>query len=157
MKMQKSIGNGEKNLSAGMPLSRKGKTMRIMIVESDWHFEIKAIQYFEARADLVVRRTPDAALQCAQSWQPELVILAAGYVNESLIAGLRALSVPPAILITEHMSRFDQAWRAWQVGGDELLMKPVFHVRELHEAVMQAMERAAINNDKTAATLAVPA
>ena len=41
------------------------------------------------------------------------------------------------------MDRYDRAWRAWQTGGDELLMKPVFTSAELHQAIVTALENAA--------------
>ncbi|MBN1941738.1 MAG: response regulator transcription factor [Phycisphaerae bacterium] len=119
--------------------------MRIMLIESDWNFEAKAVAYLESRADMVVRQSPATAVRHAQAWQPDVVILAAEYAGEELLNGLRALPSRPAILITEHMSRFDRAWRAWQLGGDELLMKPLFHTRELHDAIVIAMERAALS------------
>jgi DNA-binding response OmpR family regulator len=127
------------------------------MVESDWNFEAKAIGYLESRADVVVRQSQEGAVRHAQTWQPDLVILAAEYACEDMLNGLRALPGRPAILITEHMSRFDRAWRAWQLGGDELLMKPLFHTRELHDAIVIAMERAALNATETPASLAASA
>lgn len=135
----------------------KGRIMRIVMVESDWNFEAKAVAYLESRADMVVRQTPDTAVRHAQAWQPDVVILAAEYASEDVLNGLRALPSRPAILITEHMSRFDRAWRAWQLGGDELLMKPLFHTRELHDAIVIAMERAALNASQAATSLAASA
>jgi hypothetical protein len=44
------------------------------------------------------------------------------------------------VLLTEHMDRYDRAWRAWQVVGDELLMKPVFNAHEIHMGVVMALE-----------------
>ncbi len=131
--------------------------MKIMIVESDWRFKVKVTRYFESRADWVVRQTPTGAVRCARAWNPDLVLLSAEYVNESLLAGLRALETPPAILLTEHMSQFQRAWRAWQLGGDELLMKPVFHTRELREAANTALKRAAIKFAEPSQPMAVPA
>ncbi|MBN1555577.1 MAG: hypothetical protein JXA11_12600 [Phycisphaerae bacterium] len=131
--------------------------MRIMMVESDWDFESKAIGYFESRADMVVRQTPASAVKQAQTWQPDVVILAAEHADEELLNGLRALPARPAIVITEHMSRFDRAWRTWQLGGDELLMKPLFHARELHDAIIIAMNRAALQTNDTRTSLAASA
>jgi DNA-binding response OmpR family regulator len=119
--------------------------MRIMIVESDWQFEAKVTRFFENHAHLVSSRTSETALEHAKSWRPELIILSAEYAEEKLLDGLRALEPSPAVLLTEHMSRFDRAWRAWQVGGDELLMKPIFHYHELQQAVVSALEHATLN------------
>lgn len=131
--------------------------MRVLMVEADWTFEAKAVGYFESRGDLVVRHSPETAVRHAQTWQPDVVILAAEHASEDVLNGLRTLPARPAILITEHMSRFDRAWRAWQLGGDELLMKPVFHTRELHDAIVIAMERAALNVAPASATMAASA
>ena len=127
------------------------------MVESDWDFESKAVGYFESRGDLVVRHSSEAAVRESQNWQPDVVILAAELAGEDILNGLRALPSRPAILITEHMSRFDRAWRAWQLGGDELLMKPLFHSRELHDAVIIALKRAALAANATTETLAASA
>ena len=56
---------------------------------------------------------------------------------------LSQLDPPPAVLLTGWMDRYDVAWHAWQRGGDELLIKPVFRIEELHEAIVTAMENAA--------------
>lgn len=127
------------------------------MVESDWNFEARAVSYLESRADLVVRQSPATAVRHAQTWQPDVVILAAEYASEDLLNGLRALPARPAILITEHMSRFDRAWRAWQLGADELLMKPLFHTRELHDAIVIALERAALSAGGVSAPMAASA
>jgi DNA-binding response OmpR family regulator len=128
-----------------------------MMVESDWNFEAKSIGYLESRGDMVVRQSSETAVRHAQTWQPDVVILAAEHAAEDVLSGLRALPSRPAILITEHMSRFDRAWRAWQLGGDELLMKPLFHTRELHDAIIIAMERATLNVNEAPASLAASA
>jgi hypothetical protein len=41
------------------------------------------------------------------------------------------------------MDRCGQAWRAWQRGGHDLLIKPIFRADELHAAVVAALENAA--------------
>ena len=60
-----------------------------------------------------------------------------------MLERMHGLPSSPAVLLTEHMDRYDRAWRAWQKGGDELLMKPVFKSDELHTAVVAALENAA--------------
>ena len=116
--------------------------MKVLIIESDWPFEAKATDYFESHADLVVHATPANAVNCARSWSPDLLILAAEYATEELLESLSKLDSAPAVLLTEHMSRFDRAWSAWQHGGDELLMKPIFHLHELRLASITAMKNA---------------
>ena len=46
------------------------------------------------------------------------------------------------MLLTENLDRFDRAWRAWQQGGDELLLKPVLSTHDLHQAIVTARENA---------------
>jgi DNA-binding response OmpR family regulator len=131
--------------------------MRIMIIESDWSFEIRATRYLESRAHLVVHETPFGLLKHACSWRPELIILGAEFVSEDLLKELRQLDPSPAVLITEHMCRFDRAWQAWQIGGDELLMKPIFHHQELQQAVTAALEHAALATTEAQLPAAVSA
>ena len=57
--------------------------------------------------------------------------------------GLARLNPQPAVLLTIWMDRYDIAWRAWQRGGDELLMKPLFNTGELHLAIVTALQNAA--------------
>ncbi len=133
---------------------RKGFIMKIMIVESDWRFAAQAIRYFESRGHLVVQETPRGAAGHARSWQPDLVILAAEYSSEEVLNSLRALRVRPAVLISEHMSNYKRAWAAWQRGGDELLMKPIFKASELQEAVVIALENARLNSNTSQRHLA---
>jgi len=123
--------------------------MKIMIVESDWQFTVRAVRYFEFRGHWVVQESPQGLAGRARSWQPDLVILAAEYASEETLNSLRALPGTPAILLSEHMSNFKQAWAAWQRGGDELLMKPVFRASELQEAVVTAMENATLSRQKS--------
>jgi hypothetical protein len=40
------------------------------------------------------------------------------------------------------MDRYDRIWRAWQQGGDELLVKPIFTSKELLDAIVATMENA---------------
>lgn len=119
--------------------------MKIIIVDSDWRFVSKATRYFESFADAVLQQSAFSLVSQAETWQPDLVILAAEYATENLLESLQTISPRPAVLITEHMSRYDRAWAAWQRGGDELLMKPVFKSQDLREAVQVAMQNAAVN------------
>jgi DNA-binding response OmpR family regulator len=85
----------------------------------------------------------DQALELARRWAPDVVILAAEYAEGGTLEALREKSDAPAILLTEFMDRYDRAWRAWQIGGDELLMKPIFESSELVNAILAARESAA--------------
>jgi DNA-binding response OmpR family regulator len=118
-------------------------SMKVLIVDHDWRFANQAASYLESHAHLVVHHTrvKEAMVQ-AEHWKPDLVILAAEMADE-LLPALQAATPRPAILLTGQMGRFDKAWKAWQRGGDELLMKPVFKAAELHQAIVTAMENAA--------------
>lgn len=118
-------------------------SMKVLIADADWRFARQATGYLESHAHLVVGHSNivDAVKQ-AEHWQPDLVILAAELAEKGLLDQLQALTPRPAILMTEHMDRYDRAWRMWQKGGDELLMKPVFKAEELHQAIIIAMENA---------------
>jgi DNA-binding response OmpR family regulator len=118
--------------------------MKVSIIDPDWRFATQATAYLESHAHLVVHLAePDLALRHAAHWKPDLVVLAAEFAEQGILGLMPAISPMPAVLLTEHMDRYDRAWRAWQKGGDELLMKPVFHSDELHEAVVAALENAA--------------
>lgn len=119
--------------------------MKVLILDADWRFVQQATTYFEGHAHLVVHHTrADQALAKAKHWQPDLVIVSAEYAADAtFINSLYSESPRPAVLLTEHMHRFDRAWRIWQRCGDELLMKPVFKAEELHQAVVAALENAA--------------
>jgi len=118
--------------------------MKVLIVDPDWRFAQQAGSYLEKFAHLVVHQTAgDQAIAQAEHWRPDLVVLAAELAADGLLEGLCRLSPRPAVLLTEHMDRYDRAWRVWQKGGDELLMKPVFTHDDLHLAVVTALENAA--------------
>ncbi len=118
-------------------------SMKVLIADPDWRFARQASSHLESRAHLVINQADtDEALNRAEQWQPDLVIMAAELAEKGLMKSIYALSPRPAVLLTEHMERYDRAWRVWQNGGDELLMKPVFRAEELHEAIVTAMENA---------------
>jgi DNA-binding response OmpR family regulator len=117
--------------------------MKVLILDSDDRFAEQARRYFEAHAHLVIRATcPAEAIKTAQSWRPELVIVDADASTEALLRGLQALPERPAILMTGWPDKVAHVWRAWQIGGDELLMKPLLQVAELQLAAVTAMENA---------------
>ena len=118
--------------------------MKVLIVDADRSFATHASEYLESRAHLVVHQTStEDVLDQAEHWQPDLVIVAAELGQTGIIEGLRQLNPRPAVLLTGWMDRSDLAWRAWQCGGDELLMKPLFNTGELHLAIVTALQRAA--------------
>jgi len=119
-------------------------SMKVLIADHDWHFAGQTRKYLESHAHLVVHESrPIHAQAKAEHWQPDLVIVSAEAAETGLLESLYEINPRPAVLITEHMDQFGRAWRAWQMGGDELLMKPVFKVEELHQAIVKALENAA--------------
>lgn len=119
--------------------------MKVLIVDTDWHFAMRASHYLESRTHLVVHQTsPEQALEQAEHWQPDLVIVAAELAQTGIMEGLCRLDPQPAVLLTGWMDRCDIAWRAWQRGGHELLMKPVFNTGELQLAIVTALQNAAV-------------
>ena len=123
-------------------------SMKVLIVDHDWRFAHQAAQYLESHAHLVVHHIhAKDALEQARHWRPDLVIVAAE-MSDGLLEELKALKPRPAVLLTGKLDRFDRAWRAWQRGGDELLMKPVLKSQELHLAIVTALENAA-SGDRT--------
>ena len=120
-------------------------SMKVLIADGDWRFSRQVCSYLETHAHLVVSETdPKQAVERASHWQADLVILASELADKTLMNALYALHPRPAILLTGWVDRYDLAWRAWQMGGDELLMKPVFRSDDLHQAIVSAMENAAI-------------
>jgi DNA-binding response OmpR family regulator len=118
--------------------------MKVLIADPDWHFSQRASRFLESRAHLVVCETNlHAASDQARRWVPDLVILAAELaVRSGMLELLSSLDPRPAVLLTERMDRFDRAWRAWQKGGDELLLKPMLSTHDLHLAIVAARENA---------------
>ncbi len=118
--------------------------MKVLIADPDWSFAQRAQNYLESRAHLVVvEKTPGDAIARARHWQPEVVIAAGQIAQEDLLPSLAALHPRPAVLLTEFMHCYARAWRAWQRGGDELLIKPLLNIEELHLAIITALENAA--------------
>ena len=119
-------------------------SMKVLIADPDWRFAAKTRNYLEAHAHMVLSHADaGGVLERTRHWQPDLVILAAEFAEHGVLNELHALRDRPAVLLTEHMARYDRAWRAWQQGGDELLMKPVFRKAELQQAIVMALENAA--------------
>lgn len=131
-------------------------SMRVLIADPDHHFANQATRLLESRAHLVVNQSDagQAALT-ARHWRPDLAIVAEELAETGLIEEISSLTPRPAILMVGWMDRYDRVWRAWQRGGDELLMKPVFTNEELHTAIVAALENAAVGTDRRA--VAIPA
>ena len=121
-------------------------SMRVLIADPDWHFLRQARDYFESHGHYVVQEAdPDAAARRAEHWKPDLLIVSAelpACCDGDLLKTFDALQPRPAIILTAPLERFDKAWRAWQRGGDEMIIKPVLHASELHVAVVTALKNA---------------
>ncbi len=126
--------------------------MKVLIVEPDGRFAEATRRYLEAHANLVVRDHPSVALTRARHWEPDLVVLAGEVAEGGLLEQVQALPNRPAVLLTEHMDRYDRAWRLWQQGGDELLMKPIFSAGELNEGIVAALENRSTESRQVAAS-----
>jgi CheY-like chemotaxis protein len=117
--------------------------MKILILETDWQFARQATAYLESHAHLVVHQADASeALAHAKHWNPDLVITAADLADTGVIEAMTGLPNNPAVLLTGWMDRYNQAWRAWQRGGHELLLKPILRADELEEAIVSARENA---------------
>ena len=121
-------------------------SMKVLIADPDWRFAQRVVSFLESHAHMVVGH-PHAgeAIEAARHWGPDLVIVSEELAETGLIDQLQSLQPRPAVLLVGWMDRFDKVWRAWQRGGDELLMKPVFKSAELQQAIVTAMENAAAN------------
>ncbi len=123
--------------------------MKVLIVDADWRFVAQATEYLESHAHLVVHHNQvSSAIAQASRWQPDLVILSAELADDRLVNSLQSSPNSPAVLLTDHMDRFDRAWRAWQKCGHELLMKPLFRSQELQDAIVQAQENAVLGRQQ---------
>lgn len=133
-------------------------SMKVLVVEPDWRFAQMAATYLESHAHLVVRESRlDNALERAAHWHPDLAIVASELAEDSFLELLAEVEPRPAVLLTGWLDRYDIAWRAWQKGGDELLIKPIFTTEELHQAIVVALENAAAGTREVAAPRAASA
>lgn len=129
--------------------------MKVLICDSDWRFAQRAGRFLESHAHLVVTHTHAAKLaETVHHWQPDLLIVAAEFVEAGALDALAEADNPPAVLLVEYMDRYDRAWRAWQTAGDELILKPVLRREEFHQAVVAALENAAAGFRRPAAVAA---
>ncbi len=117
--------------------------MKVLIVDPDWRFARQAQDFLESHAHLVVHQgRAERTIERVSHWQPDLVILASELGEQGLLAELYQLEHRPAVLLTGWLDRYDIAWRAWQIGGDELLIKPILDIQDIHVAVVTALENA---------------
>jgi len=119
-------------------------SLKVLLAETDWRFARQTSEFLESHAHLVVHQ-PQAGdvLSTVRHWRPDLVIICEELGGDGLLAELHAMDDRPAVLLVGWMDRYAGVWRAWQQGGDELLMKPIFKVEELHSAIVSALENAA--------------
>ena len=124
-------------------------SLKVLIVDPDWRFTQQASAFLESYAHLVVQESrPQQALAHAKRWRPDLVVISAELVQQGLMDSLYGIKPRPAVLLTGWLDRYDRVWRAWQNGGDELLIKPVLKAQELHLAIVAALENAAAGGTK---------
>ncbi|MFW6133160.1 MAG: response regulator [Planctomycetota bacterium] len=117
--------------------------MKVLLADPDGQFAELATHFLESHAHLVVHQpSPWAALGRIRHWRPDLVIVAAELAPSGILERIAEMPERPAVLLTDHMDRYDRAWRAWQRGGDELFLKPILYRDDLHNAVMTARENA---------------
>jgi DNA-binding response OmpR family regulator len=130
--------------------------MKVLVLDPDWRFAQQARDYLEAHAHLVVHHTSsERAVDKVAHWRPDLVIVSDELCENGLLGELHGCDDRPAVLLTGWMERYDRVWRMWQEGGDELLMKPMFNIDDLHESIVVALENA-ITGER-ARPVAVPA
>ena len=123
-------------------------SMKILVVDPDWHFLQQAREYLEGLGNHVVHEPrPDDAAARARHWRPDVVMVSAELPEAcegDLLATLTALTPRPAVVLTAALENFGHAWRAWQRGGDELIIKPVLNASEFHVAIVAAFRNAAV-------------
>src|SRR5664279_3815130 len=101
-------------------------SLKVLIVDTDIRFVEQTRRYLESCGHYVVWAAATSAVERAEQWQADLVIANAelpAVQQGTLLEGLNELADRPAILLTAALERYEIAWRAWQKGGDELLLK----------------------------------
>ncbi len=118
--------------------------MKILIADPDWNFLNQAREYLEPMGHLVVHETnAQAAAARAEQWKPDVIMVSVEFpecTEGDLLATFQNLHPRPAVVLTSQLENFAEAWRAWQHGGDELVVKPILHGSELHVALLVAMK-----------------
>ncbi len=122
--------------------------MKVLIIDPDPRFGENVRDSLESHTHLVVHLT-DASLARDRvlQWKPDIVIIAAELHGDGLLEFLHSGPHRPAVLLTGWMDSYAEVWQAWQRGGHELLMKPVFNSREVYDAMLTARENALANTD----------
>ncbi len=119
-------------------------SMKVLIAEPDFRFAQLAGTFLERLANMVsYENRSDQILDRIDHFKPDLLILAAELADEQLLKQVNDRPDRPAILLTEGLDRYDRAWQAWQNGGDELLLKPIFTTDDLQIAIVTALENRA--------------
>lgn len=125
-------------------------SLKVLVADPDWRFAQQAAGFLESHAHMVVHTTQaHQVMPKVKQWTPDLVILSEELTEGTLLNELNAMKKRPAVLLVGWMDRYDRTWRAWQKGGDELLMKPVFKREELHGAIVAALENATAGSRRT--------
>ncbi len=119
-------------------------SMRVILIDPDWAFLQQARSYLESRGHHTICEADEAdVLERARHWRPDIILISAeldAVSDGDLLERLADLRPRPAILLTAGLDRFDQAWRAWQHGADEVIFKPLLNTSELNVAIFSAME-----------------
>jgi len=131
-------------------------SMKVIIADCDWRFAQDAVRFLESHAHLVVQlHSGEEVVEATRHWRPDLVVIAEELAETGILEQIQSFVPRPAVLLVGWADRCSNVWQAWQRGGDELLMKPVFHSGELHDAIVTAMKNAAAGSRPN--PLAVPA
>lgn len=129
--------------------------MKILVADPDWHFLRQVREHLEPMGHSVVHEAgPDGAVSRAARWKPDIVMVSAEMPECSdgdLLAALEGVQPRPAVVLTASLEKFSEAWRAWQRGGDELIIKPVLHPSELHVALLIALKNTVTPRERAAA------
>ena len=122
--------------------------MKILIADADAAFTRKVTQTLESRGHYVAEEAdPPAALARALRWKPDVVLVNAAQppvADGDLLEQLARIHPRPAVLLTANLDEFAIAWRAWQRGGDEVLLKPVLRASEIHVAIAVAIQNSLV-------------
>ena len=122
-------------------------SLRVLICDTDRRFVERASHFLISHGHQVISEPlVEEAVDLVGHWKPDVLVLsseAADQEQGDIFRRIHNSNPRPAILLTGQLDRFDAAWRAWRQGGDELLLKPVIHVWELHTAIISAIESAA--------------
>ena len=117
--------------------------MKVLVIDADRRFAEQVAGHMEARAHIVVHQPdPAEAMTRVKSWQPDLVFVSADAVGSGILGRLMVGKDRPAIILTGMLDQYSSVWKAWQTGGDDVLIKPVMNGDELNLAVITAMENA---------------